>query len=154
MNDKDLRVGTIKDGTVIDHIDAGSALKVVHILGIDENTEDIVSIAMNVPSAKTKTKDIVKVEDRELASDEVDKIALIAPEGTINIIRNYEVIEKNKVNLPKLIKEVVRCPNRNCISNTEEPIKSEFQVINKNPVKLRCVYCERAIEQNVSEHIK
>ncbi|WGI17928.1 aspartate carbamoyltransferase regulatory subunit [Methanonatronarchaeum sp. AMET-Sl] len=154
MDDKKLRVGTIRDGTVIDHITAGSALKVVRILGIDEGTEDIVSIAMNVPSNRTGTKDIVKVEGRELASDEVDKIALIAPKGTINIIRDYEVIEKNKVHLPRQIEGVVRCPNRNCISNTEEPINSEFQVVTTNPVKLRCVYCERVLDQYISEHIK
>jgi len=152
--EKELRVGTIKHGTVIDHITAGAALKVAMILGIDENTEDIVSIAMNVPSSKTGTKDIVKVEDRELASEEVDKIALIAPEGTINIIRGYEVVDKNKVHLPDRIKGVVRCPNRNCISNTEEPIDSEFMVVDSNPVKLRCVYCERSLEEGVSEHIK
>ena len=87
---KELKVPRIKNGTVIDHITAGNAVKVLHILGIPKTTSSTVSVAMNVKS-KLGKKDIVKVENRELDPKEVDKIALIAPKATINIIRNYEV---------------------------------------------------------------
>jgi len=153
MSKKELRVGTIKNGTVIDHIKSGFALKVVKILGVDESIEDVVSIAMNVPSKKKNSKDIVKVEGKELASSEVDKIALIAPNATINIIRNYEVVEKNKVKLPSEIVGVVKCANSNCITNTEEPVTSKFKVINLEAVKLKCRYCGRKIEEKISEYI-
>ncbi|RLG59636.1 MAG: aspartate carbamoyltransferase regulatory subunit, partial [Candidatus Hydrothermarchaeota archaeon] len=89
--EKELRVLKIKNGTVIDHIEGGQALNVLKIIGIPKTT---VTIAMNVPSKKTGIKDIVKVEGRELKEEEVNKISLISPRATINIIRNYEVVEK------------------------------------------------------------
>jgi aspartate carbamoyltransferase regulatory subunit len=108
---------------------------------------------MNVPSKKlgSKAKDIVKIEDRELNSDEVDKIALIAPNATINIIRNYEVVQKSSVELHDKIENIVKCPNLNCISNTNEPVTSKFAVI--HPLTLRCLYCERIIKNNIVEHL-
>ncbi|RLF31243.1 MAG: aspartate carbamoyltransferase regulatory subunit [Thermoplasmata archaeon] len=141
---KELRVQPIKNGTVIDHIPAGMALKVLHILGIPhKGAESIVSVAMNVRSKIMGKKDIVKVEDRELEPKEVDKIALIAPRATINIIRDYEVVEKHRVKLPKEVIGILKCPNPTCISNSNEPIESRFIVINDNPPRLRCYYCER-----------
>ena len=93
---KELKIPRIKNGTVIDHITAGNAVKVLHILGIPRSTSSVVSVAINVMS-KLGKKDIVKVENRELDPQEVDKIALIAPKATINIIRDYEVAKKHKV---------------------------------------------------------
>ena len=149
----ELRVRSIKNGTVIDHITAGSALNVLKILGVKGGTRSIVSVVMNVPSKKlgSKAKDIVKIEDRELNSDEVDKIALIAPNATINIIRNYEVVQKSSVELHDKIENIVKCPNLNCISNTNEPVTSKFAVI--HPLTLRCLYCERIIKNNIVEHL-
>ena len=139
---KPMKIPRIKDGTVIDHIPAGNALKVLKILGIPEKTSSIVSVAMNVKS-RIGRKDIVKVESRELAREEVDKIALIAPKATINIIRDYEVVEKHQVELPDELVGIVRCSNPTCISNTREPIKSRFKVISKDPPRILCYYCER-----------
>ncbi|MFQ6128904.1 MAG: aspartate carbamoyltransferase regulatory subunit [Thermoplasmata archaeon] len=144
---KEVKVTPIKNGTVIDHIPAGMALKVLKILGItDESSGSTVSVAMRVTSKKRGLKDIVKVEDRELLEKEVDKIALVAPNATINIIRNYDVNQKHKVRLPEVAKGIVRCQNPNCITNLKEPVETEFIVISKNPVRLRCVYCERELE--------
>jgi len=139
---KELKIPLIKEGTVIDHITAGQAVKVLHILGIPEKTKSIVSVVMNVKS-KIGKKDIVKVENRELEPKEVNKIALIAPKATINIIRNYEVVKKYRVNVPDEIVGIVRCPNPRCISNTKEPIESRFRVISKDPIRIKCCYCER-----------
>ena len=148
---KELRIQPIKDGTVIDHITAGQAVKVLHILRIPESTSSIVSVAINVKSRIGK-KDIVKVENRELDPREVDRIALIAPKATINIIREYEVVEKHKVQLPDEIIGIVKCSNPTCISNSHEPVKSRFLIVSKDPPQIKCYYCEREPE-DIAERI-
>jgi aspartate carbamoyltransferase regulatory subunit len=142
---KELKVPRIKDGTVIDHITAGNAVKVLHILGIPKTTSFTVSVAMNVKS-KFGKKDIVKVENRELDPKEVDKIALIAPKATINIIRDYDVTKKHKVKLPDEIVGIVSCSNPTCVSNANEPVESRFKIISRDPPKIKCYYCEREPE--------
>jgi aspartate carbamoyltransferase regulatory subunit len=140
---KELKIPLIKDGSVIDHITAGNAVKVLHILGIPKGTSAVVSVAMNVNSKMGK-KDIVKVENRELDPQEVDKIALIAPKATINIIRDYKVAKKHKVELPDEVIGLLSCST--CISNAREPVKSRFKVVCKDPPKIKCYYCEREPE--------
>ena len=107
---------------------------------------------MNVPSGAIGSKDIVKVENRELEEEEVDRISLIAPNATINIIRDFEVIEKYRVDLPEKLVGVVKCGNPNCISNTNEPVISRF-IVNKKPVELRCIYCDHVISEGIAEHL-
>jgi aspartate carbamoyltransferase regulatory subunit len=148
-----LRVKPINNGTVIDHIAGGQALNVLKILGISGTTGATVSVVMNVESKKLGKKDIVKVEDRELREEELNRIALIAPAASINIIRNCKVIEKRPVDLPDEIVGVVRCQNPNCISNTHEPIKSRMLVKAKNPVLLRCLYCEHPLANGIAEYL-
>ncbi|MBC7081315.1 MAG: aspartate carbamoyltransferase regulatory subunit [Thermoplasmatales archaeon] len=150
---KELKVQPIKNGTVIDHITPGNALKVLKILGITEKYADsVISIAMNVVG-KRGVKDIVKVENREIDPKEVNKIALIAPNATINIIRNYEVVEKYKVSIPDEIVGIVKCANPNCISNGKEPIETKFIVKSRNPLRIKCYYCEREAEDIASQII-
>ena len=144
---KDLYVSKIRNGTVIDHISAGHALDVLKILGIDGREGHVVSVAMNVTSKTAAKKDIVKVENRELKQDEVDKIALIAPGATINIIRDYDVAEKTRVKLPETIKGIVRCANPSCVSNAGEPVVPRFTVERRDPLRLRCFYCSRFMEK-------
>ncbi len=152
MIEKEMRVRRIEHGTVIDHITAGQALNVLRILGVSGTTSAVVSVAMNVPSGAIGSKDIVKVEDRELEEEEVDRISLIAPNATINIIRDFEVIEKYRVDLPERLDGVVKCSNPNCISNTNEPVISKF-LVNKKPVELRCIYCDHVISESIAEHL-
>jgi len=147
MSKRTLRVSKIKDGTVIDHITGGYALDVIKILGITGRAGGIVTIAINVPSKRLKRKDIVKVEGRMLASAEVDKIALVAPHATINIIRNYKVVEKQRVKLPKVIRGIVKCANPACISNSNEPVQSTFYVEQEDPLLLKCHYCGYVMEK-------
>ena len=148
---KELRVQPIKNGTVIDHITAGQAVNVLHILKIPGSVSSVVSVAMNVKSRIGK-KDIVKVENRELDPNEVNKIALIAPKASINIIRDYEVAKKFRVKLPDEIVGIVKCSNPTCISNSREPVKSRFHVVSKDPAQIKCYYCEREPE-DISESI-
>ena len=144
---QDLYVKKIKNGSVIDHISNGHALDVLRILGIDGREGHTVSVAMNVLSKKQTKKDIVKVENRELVPGEVDKIALIAPGATINIIRDYEVVKKTRVKLPETIKGIIRCANPSCISNAGEPVEPRFNVKRADPLRMRCYYCARIMEK-------
>ncbi len=144
---QELYVRKIKDGTVIDHITSGFALDVLKILGIDGKDGEAVTAAMNVASKRHRHKDIVKIQSRELKPAEVDKIALIAPNATINIIRDYGVVSKKLVELPAIIKGTVKCDNPSCISNTREPVDPQFGVERREPVKLRCFYCGHVIER-------
>ncbi|MFC1786925.1 aspartate carbamoyltransferase regulatory subunit [Halobacteriota archaeon] len=151
---RELRIHPIRNGTVIDHITPGQALNVLKILGIIGKSDAVVSAVMNVQSKKTHKKDIVKVEDRELNPHEVDKIALIAPLATINIIRDYKVNKKDNVILPDVVEGVVRCANPNCISNTREPVVSKFTIDkSQGKIRLRCIYCEQTIFDNIAEHL-
>ena len=150
---KEFKVMPIKNGTAIDHIEPGMALKVLKILGITGSRESIVSVAMNVPSAKRERKDIVKIENRELDPHEINKIALIAPDATFNIIRNFNVDKKHKVEIPDIIEGIVKCENSNCISNKAEPVKPKCVVISKIPVKLKCFYCDRMISDIIKNII-
>jgi aspartate carbamoyltransferase regulatory subunit len=144
---KEFKVTPIRNGTVIDHIDCGRALKVLRIIGMDgENVLSPVSVLMHVPSKKSGFKDVVKVEDRELDPKEIDKISLIAPRATINIIRDFMVAEKYRVKLPDVVHGKARCTNPNCITNQKEPVEAEFTVEAKNPPVLRCAYCDRILE--------
>lgn len=144
---KTLRVAKIRNGTVVDHITPGYALDVLRILGITGRGNDIVSALMNVASKKYRRKDMVKIENRELKPEEVNKIALVAPHATINIIRKHEVVSKRRVKLPSVIRGTVRCANPSCITNTGEPIEPVFYVGRKTPLRLRCHYCDRIMER-------
>jgi aspartate carbamoyltransferase regulatory subunit len=149
--DRELRVSKIRNGTVIDHLAAGQALNVLALLGIDGSGGESVSIGMNVPSDKLAKKDIVKVEDRELSQSEVDVLAVIAPEATINIVREYEVVEKKRIERPESVDGVLSCPNRNCITNADEPIHTRFSVLDD---ALRCDYCGEIVrEEEVPTHL-
>lgn len=146
-NQRTLLVSKIKDGTVIDHITGGQSLDVVRILGITGRTGGIVLIAMNVPSKLLGVKDIVKVEGRELKPEEVDKIALLAPQASINIIRDYNVMDKKLVKLPNEIQGTLKCGNPACISNSNEPVQPRFYVKSQEPLLVRCHYCGYIMER-------
>ena len=147
MSDKELRVSKIKDGTVIDHIRGGYALDVVKILGITGKEKRVMTIAINVPSRSFGVKDIVKIEGKALSPQEVNRIALVAPHASINIIKDYAVVEKLEVKLPRAIEGIVKCANPCCISNADEPVVSKFYVKDEEPLVLKCHYCGVILEQ-------
>lgn len=144
-------ISPIKNGTVIDHITPGEGFTVIRILGI-RNCSMNVTVASNVVSSRGGRKDIVKIENRELLKSEVDKVALVAPDATISIIRDFKVTDKKPVEVPKDIVGVIKCPNPNCITNTNEPVLSHFV---EHPRGFRCVYCDAVIskEMNVGQYI-
>ena len=144
------RVTAIRNGTVIDHIPCGKSLIVLEMLGVTGSTSVPVSLVMNVPSKKMGSKDIIKVEDRELTQSELDRLALVAPDAHVAIIRAYSVAEKLTINLGEEIVKVVKCAMSNCItSNLREPLPHRLKVVSKDPLELRCHYCGRT--QNLDE---
>ncbi|MEM2110045.1 MAG: aspartate carbamoyltransferase regulatory subunit [Candidatus Odinarchaeota archaeon] len=147
MSEQELRIRKIRNGTVIDHITAGNALNVMKILGITGKEGLVVSVAINVPSSKYGRKDILKIEERELKQDEVNKIILIAPNATINIIKEYQVTDKKRLKLPPELTGFPKCVNPNCITNSGEPVETEFYVVQSEPLRLRCKYCQRITSQ-------
>ncbi|MAH33466.1 aspartate carbamoyltransferase regulatory subunit [archaeon] len=140
---KELSVAAIKEGTVIDHIPADASFKVAAILKLRKDP-NMVSIATNLNSKSLGKKGIVKVSNKNLTEEEVNKIAVVAPNATVNIIKDYKVKEKIKVNLQKVIENVIRCSNPVCITN-HESISTIFNVEKENPLQVRCHYCERVM---------
>jgi aspartate carbamoyltransferase regulatory subunit len=140
----EMKVKRIKDGTVIDHITSNKSLHVLKILKLPDKDTNV-TIAMNIPSDVIGFKDIVKIENRELKPSELDQIVLIAPQATINIVRNYKIIIKEKVKFRNELVSVIKCMNQKCITNTNEPIEPKFTIVKKDPIVLRCYYCERLI---------
>lgn len=148
---KELQVSAIENGTVIDHIPPKSVFQVVKMLGM-ENCKEQVLFGTNLESKKYGRKGIIKVANLFFQSDEINKIALVAPSATLIVIRNYQVVEKRKVEIPDQIFRFVRCFNPNCITNHEK-ITTKFNVIDKEDLKLECIYCEKVTGKNNLEFI-
>jgi len=148
MEQSELMVRRIKEGTVIDHIDEGKGLQVLNALRIDGKDGSLITIALNVPSGKFKKKDIIKVENKFLKDDDTNKLAIIVPNATINIIKNYKLVEKRRVALPNEVDRIFRCSNPDCITNSTEHIESVMDVIDKEGRVLKCRYCSRILDVN------
>ena len=150
MSKKDkseLKIKAIENGTVIDHITANKSLHILKILGLPDSETINVTVAMNVSSGEIGRKDILKIENRELDHEELNQVALIAPKATINIIRDFKPIRKDKIVLPEKITSILKCTNPKCITNYEnEPITPIFNVIETYPPVVRCHYCEKLIK--------
>ena len=147
------RVTAIRNGTVIDHIPGGMVLQALQIFNVDGRHSNPISLVMNVPSRKLGTKDILKIEDRELTQEELDRLALIAPMASVSIIRNYTVAEKLSIQLGDEMINVAHCVYSNCISNAErEPLPHRLKVLNTSPMTLQCHYCGR--NQNLDRLVK
>jgi len=143
MSEKAYKVYAIRDGTVIDHIPATKALKVIDILGLEN--EGILTIGIGFSSQKMGKKDIIKIERKYLKKEETDKISLIAPQATINIIKDGTLTEKRKIELPKEYYNIVKCLNPNCITSKAD-VKTRFKIVQSTPLVLRCHYCERIVK--------
>lgn len=140
--DRYLRVTKIRNGTVIDHLNPLHMLDIIKILGL-QKYHSVVTAAINVPSSKMEKKGIIKIEDKLLTEDETNIISLFSPNATINIIKDYRVTDKNKVKLPDKIEGLLSCINTNCITKeNREYIITKFYIISKEPVTLKCHYCE------------
>ena len=141
------RVTAIRNGTVVDHIPSGYAMQVISILRINTDRATPVSLVMNVPSDKLGRKDVLKIEDRELDQEDLDRLALIAPVASIAIIRNHAVAEKMKVELADDLVNIAKCSFSNCITKSpREPLPQRMRVISRDPLEVRCYYCGKGQE--------
>ena len=144
MEKKQLRaykVYAIKNGTVIDHITEGKGLEIVELLKLRQ-WKKTVTLGIGFTSKKQGKKDIVKIENKELDPEEVNKVAILAPTATLNIIRNYERVHKERLKIPDIIEGIITCPNPACITN-HEPVKTRFYREKNKKLHIRCGYCER-----------
>ena len=139
---KELKVSAIKNGTVLDHIPAGQLFKVISILGLKDCANQV-TFGMNLESQRLGKKAIIKVTDRYFDETEINKVALVAPDAKINIIKDFEVIEKKVIRVPDEISGIVKCANPKCITN-HQPITTKFTTTYEDgTLKLHCRYCEK-----------
>ena len=142
---KQLQVAALENGTAIDHIPPRQLFKVADMLSLKE-LENTITIGNNFHSKKMGSKGIIKIADKFFEEDVINRIALIAPNVILNIIRDYEVVEKKTVELPDELVGLVKCNNPKCITNNE-PMPTRFDVIDKESGTVKCRYCERKINK-------
>lgn len=139
---KELKVSALENGTVLDHIPAENVYKALDILNL-KGIENPITIGINLNSKLYGRKGIIKIADRFFEDDELNRLALIAPHATVNIIRNFQVVEKRNLSMPDRIEGIARCMNPKCITN-HQPVRTRFKVIEENgEISLLCHYCEK-----------
>ena len=143
MKRQELMVAAIKNGTVIDHIPSNKLFQVVRLLHLeDKNVESEVMIGYNLPSKKMGNKSIIKISEKFFTDAELNVLSVVAPNVTLCVIRDYEVVEKKRVTLPQEIIGIVKCGNPKCITNNE-PMATLFHVVDKDNCIVKCHYCEK-----------
>lgn len=152
LEQENIKVKKIERGMVIDHLPAGAGLRVLAALGIDSSFPGTLSLAMNVPSSRYGLKDLVKIEGKEFSRQELEKIALLAPYATVNVVRDYKLVEKYRLSLPDEIVGLLCCPNPHCITSVEG--QGKFVVESKHPLRVKCFYCEKEYrEKDVAQFV-
>ncbi|MFH1426706.1 MAG: aspartate carbamoyltransferase regulatory subunit [Candidatus Kerfeldbacteria bacterium] len=136
------KVFTIKNGTVIDHIPAGQAIRLIRMLKLIESG-NFVTMGANFKSKKRAKKDLIKIEDKELTPEDVNQVALIAPEATINIIRDFKIVKKYTAELPEVFENIGKCPNPKCITNMDPEQPKFYPLFKNNEMQVKCHYCEK-----------
>lgn len=144
-NEKQLKVNAIKNGTVLDHIPSGQVFKVINILGLSDSANPV-TFGINLDSKSMGNKGIIKISERFFKDNELSKIALIAPNASINIIQDYEVVKKKRISLPKEVIGIAKCMNPMCVTNHQD-IQTKFTTLEKEGhIVLLCHYCEKATD--------
>lgn len=145
MNKKERLVAAIENGTVIDHIPAEKTFQVASLLELMD-LKSIVTIGNNYASKKVGRKGIIKVEKKFFTDEEISRLSVVAPNVVLNIIKDYEVVEKKTVEIPDELRGIVKCKNPKCVTNNE-PMQTVFHVVDKTNGMLRCHYCD--VEQEI-----
>lgn len=148
MNNKtQLQVEAIQNGTVIDHIPAHLGIKIAQWLAVAK-TEQRVTLGLNLPSSEMGHKDLIKIENVQLTQAQLDQLAIVAPQVTVNEIADYQVTNKHSLTLPERLVGHFPCPNSNCITHVE-PVQTQFHVITGENLRLRCCYCEKTFSKEL-----
>ena len=142
-----MQVAALQNGTVIDHIPSSKLFQVVNLLHLDHE-EASVTIGFNLKSKKMGRKSIIKVADKFFTDEELNQLSVIAPNVTLSIIRDYDVVEKKEVKMPHELTGIIRCANPKCITNNE-PMQTLFHVTDRQAGIVRCHYCNH--EQDIKE---
>ncbi|BCS86468.1 MULTISPECIES: aspartate carbamoyltransferase regulatory subunit [Prevotellaceae] len=146
MGKKEMLVSAIENGTVIDHIPAEKTYQVVDLLGLRES-DTPVTIGYNLPSKKIGRKGIIKITNKFFSNEEISRLSVVAPKIVLNVIKDYEVVEKKTVETPDELHGIVKCNNPKCITNNE-PMQTYFNVVDKEHGVLKCHYCDK--EQDIA----
>ena len=142
MNHKELVVSALENGTVLDHIPAENVYKALDILNL-KGVESQITIGINLASKVHGKKGIIKIADKFFEGDELNKLALIAPNATVNVIRDFKVVEKKMLVMPKEVIGIAKCRNPKCVTN-HQPITTRFTTIDSgNEISLLCHFCEK-----------
>lgn len=142
FSNKQLKVNALKDGTVLDHIPSFQTFRVIDILQLSEY-ENQITFGINLDSKTLGKKGIIKISGKKFKDNELNKIALIAPHATVNIIEDFKVVKKRKISIPKTITGIAKCVNPVCITNHEQ-IETKFSIIEKKvSIDLLCHFCEK-----------
>jgi len=142
---RELQVAALENGTAIDHIPPEHLFKVAHLIGLSQ-MENRITFGNNLESKKMGRKGMIKIADKFFEEDEINRIALVAPNVILNIIRDFEVVEKKNITLPDELDGIVQCNNPKCITNNE-PMTTHFYVTDKLLGTIKCRYCERKINK-------
>ena len=143
MSRKELVVSALENGTVLDHIPAENVYKALDLLNL-KGIENQITIGINLNSKAQGRKGIIKIEGRFFEDDELGKLALIAPHATVNVIRDFKVVEKKELELPKEVIGIAKCRNPKCVTN-HQPITTRFTTTKKgDEISLLCRYCEKS----------
>ena len=142
---KELQVAALENGTAIDHIPSEHLFKVAQLIGLSQ-MDNRITFGNNLESKKMGRKGMIKIADKFFEEDEINRIALVAPNVILNIIRDYEVVEKKNISLPDEVTGMVKCNNPKCITNNE-PMTTHFYVTDKRLGTIKCRYCERKINK-------
>ncbi len=142
-----MQVAALKNGTVIDHIPSEKLFTVVSLLKLKEMDTNV-TIGFNLESKKLGKKGIIKVADKYFSDEEISRLSVVAPYIKLNIIKDYEVVEKKVVHMPDELHGIVRCANPKCITNNE-PMATYFHVVDKEQGLLKCHYCEKVQDKEM-----
>jgi len=143
-----LQVEAICNGSVIDHIPAGQGIKILKLFHLLD-TQQRITVGLNLPSAALGAKDLIKVENIALTEAQANQLALFAPKATVNLIKDFKVVKKHQLQLPEFIEGIFACPNSNCISH-REPVRSRFSVRQVHgDVRMKCKYCEKSFTKEI-----
>ena len=144
MNKKEMIVAAIENGTVLDHIPSDRLFDVVSLLHLDKMSNSV-TIGYNLKSAVMGTKSIIKIANKYFTDEELNQLSVVAPNISLCIIKDYEIIEKRMVVMPEELVGIVRCPNPKCITNNE-PMQTRFKTTSHSSDIIRCSYCNKDVE--------
>lgn len=139
-----MNIDTIENGYVIDHITAGNAMKIYELLDLNK-LDCQVALITNARSKKTKIKDLIKIG--KLIDLDLEKLAFIDPNITVNVVKDNVIIEKKKLELPEKLVNVAKCKNPRCITSIERDLDQVFKLTDKEKQTYRCIYCEMSLEK-------